>query len=43
VKVDGIAAILGVALASDELAGRAADLVNRFGRQGYLTLRGLLG
>lgn len=42
IKADSIAAVLKAGLADDGARERAADLVHRFGEQGYLTLRSLL-
>jgi hypothetical protein len=42
IKPDAIAGVLRAALADKARQERAADLVHRFGEQGYLTLRGLL-
>jgi hypothetical protein len=42
IKSDSIAAVLKVALADGGQREGAADLVHRFGEQGYLTLRSLL-
>lgn len=41
-KADSIAAVLEAGLADEGQRERAADLVHRFGEQGYLTLRSLL-
>lgn len=42
IKPGAIAAVLETALADQERREQAADLVHRFGEQGYLTLRSLL-
>lgn len=42
IKADSIAALLEVGLADEGLRERSAELVHRFGEQGYLTLRSLL-
>ena len=42
IKPDSIAAVLKLGLADEGQREGAADLVHRFGEQGYLTLRGLL-